>query len=275
MGSLDVDSLPTRKIGEVHNTRSYVFYGQSGSGKTTLAATFPEPILYVDCRDKGTDSIADHEDIDVMEVETWEDAERIYWFLKKHPTKYATVIVDTMSHLQHVAIEAVLEELNKNPKEEIGWGTMTQKEWGIVASMMRPWITNMRDLPIEVVFIAQHRVFNVDYGDEKDSTTALLAPEVGPALMPSVGKHLNASVAVIGNTFIRTRTVTTKRMVKQKNTKLKPKEVIDEEEIIEYCLRVGPSALYTTKMRKPRDVILPDVIVDPTYEKIIDVLKGN
>lgn len=272
---MDVESLPTRKVGDIHNVRSYVFYGGPGTGKTTLAGTFPGPILYLDIRDKGTDSVADHEDMDVMEIETWDDVERVYWFLKKNPEKYKTVIADTMSHLQNIAIETVLAELNKNPKEEIGWGTMTQKEWGQVAAMMRPWITNMRDLDMEVVFIAQHRVFNVDYGDEKDSTTALLAPEVGPALMPSVGKHLNASVSIICNTFIRTRTVTTKRMVKQKNPKLKPKEVIDEEEIIEYCLRVGPSALYTTKMRKPKDIVLPDILVDPTYDKIIDVLKGN
>jgi hypothetical protein len=275
VGSLDVSSLPTKKANELASSRSFVFYGQAGTGKTTLAGTFPQPILLCDCRDKGTDSIVDVEELDVMSVETWEDAEQVYWFLKKNPGKYKTVIWDTMSQLQNIAVEAVLEEKGKDKSAVGDWGTMTQREWGDVAARMKPFITNMRDLPMDVIFIAQHRVFNMPTDDEDEAKTTMLAPEVGPAMMPSVGKHLNASVSVIGNTFIRVRTEERKRMVKNKNPKLKPKEVVDEVEHIEYCLRVGPNPVYTTKVRKSREITLPDVIVDPTYKKIMKVLRGE
>lgn len=275
MGSLDVDSIPTKKASELSHSRSYVFYGQSGTGKTTLAGTFPGPILLCDVRDRGTDSIIGIEDVDVTEIETWEDLERVYWFLKKHPKKYKTVIIDTMSQLQQVVVEDVLAEQGKDAEDATGWGMMTQKEWGKVASRIKPMIINLRDLPMDVVFIAQHRVFNLPSEEEMEAGAVLLAPEVGPALMPSVGKFLNAAVSIIGNTYIRERVEEVKRMVKNKNPKLKPKEVIDEVRHIEYCLRVGPNPTYITKVRKGKEILLPDVIVDPTYDKIMKILRGK
>ncbi len=275
MGSLDVDSLPTKKASELAHSRSYVFYGQSGTGKTTLAATFPGPILLCDVRDRGTDSVVGIEDLDVTEIESWEDLERVYWFLKKNPKKYRTVVIDTMSQLQQLVVEDTLAEKGKDAEEAGGWGTMTQREWGDVASRIKPMIINLRDLPMDVIFIAQHRVFNLPSEEDEQTKTTVLAPEVGPALMPSVGKFLNAAVSVIGNTFIRERVEERKRMVKPRNSKLKPKEVIDEVRHIEYCLRVGPNPTYVTKVRKGRSIQLPDVIIDPTHEKIVNILRGK
>lgn len=268
--------MPTKKASELSHSRSYVFYGQSGTGKTTLASTFPGPILLCDVRDRGTDSVVGVEDLDVTEIESWEDLERVYWFLKKHPKKYRTVIIDTMSQLQSIVVENVLAEKGKDAEDAGGWGTMTQREWGDVAARIKPMIINLRDLPMDVVFIAQHRVFNLPSEEDEANNAAVLAPEVGPALMPSVGKFLNAAVSIIGNTFIRERTEKVKRMVKNpRNPKLKPKEVIDEIKHIEYCLRVGPNPTYVTKVRKGREITLPDVITDPTYEKIMAILRGK
>lgn len=253
-----------------------MFYGQSGTGKTTLASTFPGPILLCDVRDRGTDSVVGIDNLDVTEIESWEDLERVYWFLKKHPGKYKTVIIDTMSQLQQLVVEDILAEKGKDAEEAGGWGTMTQKEWGEVASRIKPMIINLRDLKMDVIFIAQHRVFNMPTEEDETSNSTMLAPEVGPALMPSVGKFLNAAVSIIGNTYIRERVETTRRMVKNpRNPKLKPKEVIDEVKHIEYCLRVGPNPTYITKVRKGREIPLPDVITDPTYEKIMNILKGK
>ena len=35
-----------------------LLYGRSGTGKTTIAASFPTPLLLLDIREKGTDSVA-------------------------------------------------------------------------------------------------------------------------------------------------------------------------------------------------------------------------
>jgi phage nucleotide-binding protein len=263
-------------VDELAVNRSYVFYGQSGSGKTSLAGTFPGKILVCDCRDRGTDSLVGVAGVEVKEIESWEDVEHVYWYLKKNPEEFATVVWDTMSQLQQICIEAVLEEKGKDADDAGGWGVMTKQEWGNVASRMKPMITNFRDLPMDVIFIAQHRVFNLPTEDEEEAGTALLAPEVGPMLMPSVAKHLNASVSVIGNTFIRTRLEeVARKVVKGKGKAAKTTEVIDEVEHIEYCLRIGPSSIYTTKVRKSRDTVMPDIIVDPEYADIMKILRGT
>ena len=91
-------SLPTqndgglviRPISEITHHLSFVIYGRSGVGKTTFAATFPKPILLVDIRDKGTASIAEHKGIDVMQLDDWEDVEKLYFMLKHEPRKYKT-----------------------------------------------------------------------------------------------------------------------------------------------------------------------------------------
>lgn len=252
-----------RDVSQLSEHRSFVLYGKSGTGKTTLASTFPQPAVILDIKDIGTDSISDVAGMKAVDATSWDDIELLYWYLKQNPGKFKTVIIDTVSQMQQFAIERVLKRKKKamkGNKRAGDWGTMAMKDWGEVASLMKTWIINFRDLPMTVVFIAQERAFNVG---EEDSEQ-MLDPEVGPALSPSIAKHLNAAVHVIGNTFIRTKTKVIKRPGK------KDKEV----ERIQYCLRVGPNPMYITKVRKPRSVEPPSVIVNPKYTDLMDIIKG-
>ncbi len=244
-----------------------VVYGRSGSGKTTFAATFPKPLLLLDVSDKGTDSISDVEDVNVMDVETWQDFELAYWYLKENPEEYETVVVDTLSQLQELAIKKILLEKYKEDEDQSEWGSLSQREWGEVTSVLKTWITHYRNLPMEVVFIAQDRVFEVD--EDLDPET-MLDPEVGPRLAPSVTKHLNASVHSIGNTFIRRR-IRHKEVKRRGSKKTKTKEIPETQ----YCLRIGPDPVYATKIRKPKGIKVPAVIVDPHYEDILELIQGG
>lgn len=244
----------------IHRHRSYVFYGRSGTGKTTIAGTFPKPMLFMDIKDQGTDSIADVEDIDVLEVKHWDDFEVAYWWLKKNPGKYKTIVLDTITQLQQLGVEKVLEDNDKDADRAGDWGVMTRREWGQVASLMKMWITNLRDLPMEVVLLAQDRLSDTESDDPENQ----LDPEVGPRLSPSVAAHLNAEVSVICNTFIR-------RKVTVKKVRGKKKEVARTQ----YCVRFGPHPVYVTKGRKPKGIKLPSVVIDPSYEEIVAILQGD
>lgn len=259
------DPAGIKKVADIEHPMSIVIYGRAGSGKTTLASTFPKPALLIDCRDKGTESVSDVEGLDVYQAEDWDSFELLYWYIKRNPGKYKTIIIDTMSQLQQMVIEKVLSEKKKNTERAGEWGTMTQKEWGDVASHMKVWVIALRDLPLNVVMLAQDRVFNMD---EEDITDNMLQPEVGPRLSPSVVSQLNAAVSIIGNTYIRREEVTKKVKTKQ-GIKTKVTETID------YCLRIGPHPVYTTKIRKPKGVELPDTILDPTYQKLVAITRGK
>lgn len=260
------DELETFDLNDMDEARSYVLYGRSSTGKTTLAMSWPGKILLLDVRDRGTDSVSDVPPKKGVgyKINDWEDFEMVYYFIKKNPNKYKTIVIDTMSQLQQLCVKKVLEDQGKSTKDAGNWGSMRKQDWGQVASIMKEWIINYRDLVdlgIEVVFIAQDRTFNIDEEEASDSS---LAPEIGPAMSPSISKHLNAAVNIIGNTFIRE-----KLRIKEVNGK---KKEIPE---MQYCLRIGPNATYITKARKPKGIPLPSVIVDPDYDKIINIIKGE
>ena len=244
-----------------------VLYGGPGTGKTTLAATLPTPIVFIDCSEKGTDSIRDIKSgVDVLRAETWEEVDLLYWYLKKGDHKYKSVVMDTLSQGQDLAIQQHLRE--KGKVAEVGsmtqWGgDMKRQDWGKVSNQLKTFIISMRDLPLNVCFIAHDRVF----GGEEDDEENVIAPSVGPRLMPSVATTLNGAVSIIGNTFIRERFRRSKLKKKGKKGK--------ERRIVEYCMRIGPHAYYTTKIRKPKKIKLPDLLVDPTYSSIMELIEGE
>jgi hypothetical protein len=264
-GSREVseDDLDIRPVAKADAARTFVLYGRSGTGKTTLAASFPKPALLLDFKDEGTDSVSDVKDLYVKKIGEVDDLEDLYWYVKKNPKKYKTIILDTMTALQSMVVIDVAGEAKKDKAGE--WGSMRKQDWGDVARAMRKYITNFRDLAIQhglnIVFIAQDRTFNA--GEENDED-AQLAPEVGPALSPSTRSHLNAAVSAICNTFLKVKYVT-----KEVNGKKK------ERRRIVYCLRLGPNPVYDTKIRKPKVVELPDHIEDPSYDDIIEVIEGG
>lgn len=254
-------TLQTREPGG-RTHRSFVLYGRSASGKTTLSATWPKPALLIDIKDVGDDSVVGVKKLRVRDIVTWDDFEETYWYLESHPDEYKTIILDTVSQLQQLLLVKVAK-LAGDKKDRAGnWGTVSQRQWGDVAAQMKSWITRFRDLPMHTVFIAQDRVFAG--GDEEDGNNQI-DPEVGPALSPSIAKHLNASVHFIGNTFIR------RRILKMKPVKGKSEKV----EKIDYCLRVGPNPVYMTKIRKPKTTLPPSVITNPTFDKILEIITGE
>jgi hypothetical protein len=250
-----------KPVAKVSHFGSWAIYGRAGTGKTTFASSFPKPILLLDVKDEGTGSVVDVEQLDVINIESCEELEDVFWFLEKNPKKYKTVIIDTVSQWQQLKVEEISQGKNLKGRAPGDWGSMAKQDWGTVASYLKTWITNFRDLPMETVFLAQDRTFNFD--DEVESNQDL-TPEVGPRLSPSVSSHLCAAVSVIGNTFIRSRTV-------KKKIGSKSKEV----QRIEYCLRLGPNSVYITKMRKPKSVELPNEVINPTFDDLINLSEGE
>jgi len=261
----DEDDVPIRAIADVQRTRSWAIYGRSGTGKTTFASTFPTPILFLDVRDEGTDSISDVKNCDCADIETWAQFERMYDRLRKK-NKYATIVIDTFTQVERLAQRYVLNKRPANKREnvELGrWGSLTRREWGDVSSLLKDRIDDYRHLADDVVFICQERV-RKDGDDDDDNEDDTVDPEVGPAVIKSVALVLNANVNMICNTCIKQ--IKTTKMVDGRKIKKSKRE---------YCMRIGPNSTYITKVRKPKSIILPDYIIDPDYDMVLDIVEGK
>lgn len=226
-------------------------YGKSGTGKTVFGGTWPKPLLLLDIRERGAESITDVKGIDILPVERWEDLDEAYWLLKDG-SKYKSVVLDQLTAAQALGMARLREKKGMKPDEPF-----SQRAWGQLSGMMQEMIYNYRELYTEgyhVLFNAHERL-----RDPQEEDDDRIAPSVGSNLMQSVSSFVNGAVSVIGNTLIREHY--------DKKTK---------ETKIQYCMRIGPHAYYSAKIRRPVSAgPVPGVIVNPTFEKILSIQRGG
>jgi len=231
-------------------------YGRSGTGKTHFGSTFPKPILFIGTNERGTETIAQEEDVDVVRVTEWGEIDELYWALlnKETDVKYASIVVDQVSNLQDIGMAEVLRKGRKGKDE-----TFTQRNWGQLSGMLKQFISDFRDLSdhYNLLLIAHERINEAGGDDEEES----IEPSIGARVMPSVSSFLDGAVDAIGSTFIKERW-----------------ETEDKEEVrhVDYCMRIGPHAFYSTKIRRPVAAgPIPELIVNPTFKKIKDLTLGK
>jgi len=244
---------------EIENLITALFYGRSGTGKTTLSGTFPKKLLVLDFKDRGTDSVRDVKGIDVLPMSNWEEFEVVYWALYKGKHEYKSVSLDTVTGLQSLAILEVKRREGMDPEDGI-----SRRLWGEISGLLGQWIYNYRDLPMNVAFLAQDRLQKGSGDDEEEEYDEdQLDPEVGPAVIPSIAKLLNAAVKIIGQTYIK------QEIRKKEGSKHK----LIRRNL--FMLRVGPHPFYITKIRGPKTFPIPESIEDPDFDKMIKIMKGE
>ena len=242
-------------VTELKTNLVMMVYGRSGTGKTHFGSTFPKPILFIDTNERGTETIAQEEEVDVVRVTEWAEIDELYWALlnKETDVEYASIVIDQVSNLQDIGMTEVLRKSRKGRDE-----TFTQRNWGQLSGMLKQFISDFRDLSDEynLLMIAHERVN--EGGDEDEDT---IEPSIGARVMPSVSAFLDGAVDSIGSTFIKERW-----------------ETEDKEEVrhVDYCMRIGPHAFYSTKIRRPVSAgPIPELIVNPTFKKIRDLTSGK
>lgn len=242
-------------VRDIETNLVMLVYGRSGTGKTHFGSTFPKPILFIDTNERGTETIAQEEDVDVVRVTEWAQMDELYWglFNRETETEYASVVIDQVTNLQDLGMAEVLRKSRKGRDE-----TFTQRNWGQLSGMMKQYVTDFRDLAehYNLLLIAHERID--EPGDDEEE---MIEPSIGARVMPSVGAFLEGAVDAIGCTFIKERW-----------------ETEDKEEVrhVDYCMRIGPHAFYSTKIRRPVSAgPIPELIVNPTYTKIKNLITGK
>lgn len=239
-------------------------YGRGKTGKTTLACSFPGPLLIVGTED-GTKSVRSVKGIDFLRLTHSSTVDEIAAAV---PGRYNSVVLDTAGGMQDMVLKEILG-LDDIPVER-SWGMAGREQWQACGSQTKERLRSLLNLAdtdgVNVIIVAHERNFN-DEGSGSD----LIFPTVGAALTPSVAGWLNGACDYICQTFIREQT-------RDKVVKVGGKETAMSTKTgrVEYCLRVGPHPIFMTGFRRVHKAgeVMPDVIVDPSYEKLRELIDS-
>jgi phage nucleotide-binding protein len=226
-----------------------LLYGPNGSGKNTIAATFPGPSLVLDLNERGTRSMVGTKDIKKRFIDTFDLFQMSYWYLRSGNHPYKTVILDNVTTLQELAMRFVMgkEQVWDSSKD---MDMPTKRDWGGLSQIMKRWLIDFRNLPMNVVFIAQERKSS---DDDLDSDEISVFPQVSG----SVRAILGAAVDVIGNTFV------------------KQTETEEGKTVTRFCMRITPDTKHMAKIRLPVGALSPTSIVNPSYAQLKLIMNGD
>ena len=225
-----------------------VIYGKSNTGKTTLGATFPKPLLYVKIGDDGVNSIIDVGDIDVLETDNLQDLLKTVKEIttSKRFSKYKTIMYDTFSFI----VELWKAE---NLKDKIT--RMTQPMWGDLMVFTNTLVNEFaKQAQSKWVIVTGHEVMDTIDGLEEE-----LLPDGRISINKGSRNHLEG----LANLGLHTVRVKKETQTDDGRTKVNIKFGVD----------IGPNAYYWTKVQTVKSNKVPSRIINPTYDKIMEVLK--
>lgn len=246
-------------------------YGRNGTGKTSLACTFPKPLLLVGCED-GTKSVADVDGVDFILVRATEEIHELTAEAASSG-RWQTVVLDTATSLQDLVLKEILG-LDEMPVQ-LEWGTASMDQYRSRSEKTKELLRKFVDLPepINVVILAQeknHTSRDDEGGGEAGAES--LQPFIASALGKSTAGWLCERADFICQTFVREEV--TRKTVKGIGGKTKTVE--KKTGRIEFCLRSSKAhPIYAAKIRASRSVVMPDVISDPSWAKLVAAIRGQ
>lgn len=255
--ALPVCDMPTTGLG-------FCIYGRGKTGKTTLACGFPKPLLLVGT-ENGTKSVRSFKKVDFLRLTHSSQIDEIAAAVVG---RYKSIVLDTASGLQDIIMKEILG-LDDLPVEK-SWGMASREQWQSCGVQTKERLRSLLNLSetdgINTVIIAHERNFNDEGGSD------LIFPTVSAALTPSTAGWLNGACDYLCQAFLREQTII-------KAVKVAGKEgatMTQRTGRIEYVLRIGPHPVYMTGFRRVHveGEVMPDVIVDPSYTKIKELIDG-
>lgn len=237
------DAMP---ISEIQDGKLVVLYGRSGSGKTWFGSSFPKPMLYLKIGDDGANTIKNVEGIFVKELKKVGELKSALKECLKDK-KYKSVFIDTFSLIVNEwKNENILEKSKK----------MTQQAWGDLLNETEECVRMAHKLSLyKWVILSCHEVTDTIDGMED---------ELLPDVRASVSKGARTYLEGMANYGIHT--------VKIQKEVDNPKTG-ETEMRVRFAADVGPNPYYWTKLQVDPTIKVPKRIINPTFSKLMKVVK--
>lgn len=230
-------------ISELGQRQFWVVYGKSGSGKTNFISSFPKPLLYLQIGDDGSNTISEVEGIKAIKIRDLAHLKAILLEARLDKT-YASVVVDTFSLVVNEWIDQ--NAVKKNKK-------VSMPMWGDIKTETEEFIKLLHILSETKVVVATcHEVTDAFEGMED---------EITPDIRPNVSKGARTYLESMANFGIHTTII----------SKLDD----NGKEQYRFAAHLGQNPYYWVKTQKPASVRLPKLVYNPTFDKIMKILKGE
>ena len=272
--------VPSDRIQALTHCRIGI-YGPNGVGKTTFAASIPETerVLFVSVDDENIRPVAHLKHFRVVKLRRWNDIFIIYQALARPDNRITTVVWDTWSRIQDLAVGKITgyepsdpsklqQYIDRIPKSPANW-----QGWGQVGALCSEWQRNFNMLPIHIVYLLQEQDRRREV--EEDVKT-------GPRLTPEALKGIRDSLEILGRLYVDLAAPDPLKAVVKEGEPLPPPTFkLDEDKSSDRIdanvrevrrLFIGQHDRY---IAKGPTHLLGRVIDDPTWNKIVPPLFGG
>lgn len=269
-----------------------VIYGQNRTGKTTLACTFPKPaalIAFEPGVGGGSSSVKLVDDLQLFHFTTNEmrdtllesDADYPAFTLDeveplieeiKQSNQFSTIILDSVTSLQDLVLYELVGDVALG---QLDWGLVSQDQYRQRAARTKEYIKLFLDLPTHVVCTAKERDHNPSKEERNKLTRSL---QVESCFATDLGGNtagwLHDKCDYIGRLYSCKQTIKEEIEIKTtKGVKLKTKETETGKTVRRLLTMLHPNYVAGFRSAVPDNV--PEYIENPTFEKILSVIKGE
>jgi hypothetical protein len=194
----------------------------------------------------------------VWAVNSWEDLDDVYKFLREGKHDYEWVAIDGLTRIANMSLRWVMfqaeqRDLDRRP------GQVGKQDYGKSGEAVKAMLYNFHNLDkMGVIFTAQERMMDAIPSGDEDEDSEESAIMYVPDLPKGVRGAVNSIVDVIGRLY------TVKAEVKVKGT-------TDTREVLQRRLWIEPHVSYDTGYRSAHT--LPPYLKNPTVGKLQELLK--
>lgn len=185
--------------GIVQTAQKVVLYGPEGIGKSSLAAQFPNPVFM--------DTEGSTKQLNVQRLpkpSSWEMIkQQAKWVRQQGPTRFGTLIIDTVDWAEMLCVESVCATHNKNGVEDFGYG----RGYIYVAEEIGRFLNLLSDVVesgIHVVLTAHAQITKFEQPDEMgayDRYQLKLGAKTGSKTAPLVKEWADMVLFINYKTF--------------------------------------------------------------------------
>lgn len=265
-----------------------LLYGGNRVGKTTLACGFSKPLLLVSfepAKSGGAESVRRIEGVHIVRegvhfkglVGAVQLANEL-----KAGSEYRTVVVDSASSLQDLVLREILD-LPATP-DQMSWGMVSSDQYRQRSEKTREALRPFLDLDVDTIILSKEKDHNPPKEEKYNERTGKTSPDMRPKFLRGLQQESFIAADLGGATvgwlqdccdcicrlFVEEEVVTTKTVINKKEvTQSRP-----TGKYIRY-LRTSYHPNFAAGVRSCQPEDVPEVIVNPTAAKLIEVIRGK